>query len=165
LTQCTFCNHPDREEYERKIVTKKLSMSAVAVKLNCNKSSVSRHMRNCFQKKVAQWVKPEAEKEETLNVINELVRSHKELLSLYQAARQDRDIDAAIRALAEERKHLELTAKLTGQLNEAPQVNFLLNPEFVRLKQILIETLEPFPDARLKLSERLTEIANDGDGD
>jgi hypothetical protein len=60
VTQCTFCNHPEREEIERKIASRELTMSAAADRLSCNKSSVSRHMRNCFPKKVAEWVKPEA---------------------------------------------------------------------------------------------------------
>ena len=88
-------------------------MSEAARLMNSNRATVSRHMRNCFPKKVAEWVKPEAAKEGTLNVINELVRSHKELLSLYQEAREDSNIDAAIRALGEARKHIELFAKLT----------------------------------------------------
>ncbi len=140
-------------------------MSEAARMMNCNKSSVSRHMRNCFPKKVAEWVKPEATKEETLNVINELVSAHKDLLSLYQEAREERDIDAAIRALAEKRKHLELVAKLTGQLNEPQtQIDILMNPELVRLEQMIIETVDP--ETRVKFSERLMKMdKDDGDSD
>jgi len=161
VSQCKVCNHPDREEFERKIASKELSMSKIAVEIGCNKSSISRHMRHCFPKKVATWVTPEATKEETLNVVNELVRSHKNLLELYEEARAIGNIDAAIRALGEERRHLELVAKLTGQLNESPQINLLMNPEFMKLKQIIVKQLAPFPEARLALSDALDTIAED----
>jgi hypothetical protein len=116
MTRCKVCTHPDRDEYERKIVTKELTMSAAAELMNCNKSAVSRHMSNCFPKKVAEWVKPEATKEETLNVINELVCSYKDLLDVYRAAMNRAEVSAAARVLGERRKHLEFIAKLTGQL-------------------------------------------------
>jgi hypothetical protein len=119
MTRCKVCTHPARGEYERKIAAKELSMSAAAEKIGCNKSSVSRHMRSCFPKKVAEWVKPEATKEETLNVIDELACSYKDLLELYEPYRRVRSPDmvsVAVRLFGERRKHLEFIAKLTGQL-------------------------------------------------
>lgn len=90
-------------------------MSAAAQLMNCNKSAVSRHISNCFPKKVAEWAKPEASKEETLNVIDELMRSYNDLLEYCEFGCRLRTQDA-IRAVAEKRKHLEFIAKLTGQL-------------------------------------------------
>jgi len=162
MTRCGFCMHPKREEYERKIVSKELSMSRVAQLMNCNKSSVSRHMSNCFPKKIAEWVKPEATKEEALNVIKELVCSHRDLLDLYEEARATGNIDAAIRALGEERKHLEIVAKLTGQLQERSSVSIFLSPEYLELKQVINATLAPFPEVRQKLAEAFSKVANDG---
>jgi hypothetical protein len=118
MTRCKVCTHPDRDEYERKISTKELSMSAAAELIHCNRSAVSRHMSNCFLKKVAEWVKPEATKEETLNVIDELVCSYKDLLELYEPYRRVRSPDmvsVAARVIGERQKHLEFIAKLTGQ--------------------------------------------------
>jgi hypothetical protein len=116
MTRCKVCTHPDKEDYERKIVTKELTMSAAAELMNCDKSAVSRHMSNCFPKKVAEWVKPEASKEETLNVINELAASYKELLDLSRGARNQANMSAAARIMGERRKHLQFIAKLTGQM-------------------------------------------------
>ena len=102
-------------------------------------------MSNCVPKKIAEWVKPEAAKEETLNVVNALVESRERVLSIYDEARQTGDMRAVIQALQCEVSQLTLMGKLTGQLSDAPQVNFLLNPEFVKLKQILIKTLDRIP--------------------
>ena len=120
MTRCKMCTHPDKDDYERKIATKALSMTEAAEFMHCNKSTVSRHMNNCFPKKVAEWAKPEATKEETINVINELAASYKELLELYEpyrwGVRRPDEVSVAARILGERRKHLEFIAKLTGQL-------------------------------------------------
>lgn len=70
----------------------------------------------------------------------------------------------ALKALEVEIKQFELTAKLTGQLNEAPQVNFLLSPEYMELKQVIIKALEPYPEARQEAARALRE-AKDEDSD
>jgi len=136
-------------------------MSKAAQQMNSNKATVSRHMRNCFPKKVTEWVKPEATKEETINVINELVRSHKDLLELYEEAKASGNIAAAIRALGEERRHLEFVSKLTGQSSEVPHVSLIANPEFVKLQQIIVTELAPFPAAREALAEGLRAFLED----
>lgn len=140
-------------------------MSRAAQLMHSNKATISRHMSQCFPKKIAEWVKPEAAKEETLNVVNQLIDSHRTTLEILQDSLNEGDRRTALKALEVELRQLELNAKITGQLNDSPQVNFLLNPEFVKLKQILIKSLEPYPEARLKLSEELMEIMNDGEGD
>jgi len=159
MTRCSFCRHAQRAEYERKIISKELTMSEAAQLMNSNKATVSRHMRNCFPKKVAEWIRPEATKQETINVVSELIRSHVDLLTLYEEARAKEDTHAAIKALEAERRHLELVAKLTGQLNDPAQmkVSFLLSPEYLELKQTVIRILEPYPEVRREVSNALVE--------
>ena len=43
---------------------------------------------------------------------------------------------------------LELIAKLLGELDERPQINVLLTPEWARVRGVLVEALAPFPEAR-----------------
>lgn len=87
------------DEYERKIVTKELTMSAIAELMNCNKSTVSCHMSICFPKKVAEWVKPQAAKEGTLNAVDELIRSYKDVVELcesYRGVRSPNTVSVAV---------------------------------------------------------------------
>ncbi len=163
MTQCTFCNYRDAALLEEQIATKRITQVHAAKIVGCNKSTVSRHMRNCVPKKIAEFVKPEPAKEEALNVVNALTASHAKTLEILNDSLAEGERKTALIALQTEIKQLELTAKLTGQLNESSQVNILMQPEFMKLKQIIIKTLEPYPDARLKLSEALTEIASDSD--
>lgn len=135
-------------------------MSKAAQLMNSNKATVSRHMNNCVPARIRETMKPEPINVEGLNVVNALTTSHAKTLEILNDSLAEGDRKTALLALNTEIKQLELNAKLTGQLNESPQVNILMQPEFVKLKQIIIKTLEPYPDARLKLSEALTDIAN-----
>jgi hypothetical protein len=137
-------------------------MSAAAKIVGCDKASVSRHMKKCCAAKVTKAADAAA-RTEGLNIINQLSESHHTTLRILDDALANGDRRTALKALEVELRQLELSAKLTTQLPEAPQVNMLFNREFVRLKQVLVKTLEPYPDARQKVSEALTEIANDDD--
>ncbi|MEI7827659.1 MAG: hypothetical protein WCI87_07705 [Euryarchaeota archaeon] len=164
---CKLCKHPDRVTIERDLAAKRITQRQAAKLAGCNHASVNRHIANHLTAKVAKAAE-KAEISEGLNVAKQLLTAHADVRSIFDSALargDDRGDRTALKALEVELKQLEFNAKLTGQLNDAPQVNFLLNPEFVKLKQILIKTLEPFPDARLKLSEALTEIANDDAAD
>ena len=162
MTSCKLCNHPERAAVERKIAAKNLSMSAAAQIVGCDKASVSRHIKKCCAAKIAKAADATAQAE-GLNIINQLTESHQTTLQILQDALEDGDRRFALKALEVELRQLELSAKLNSQLSDAPQVNVLLNREFVRLKQVLVKTLEPYPDARLKVSEALTEMADDDD--
>lgn len=163
MPKCKLCTNPQREDIERRLAARELTQVQAAAIIKSTPSAISRHMRNCFPKKVAEWVKPEATKEETLNVVNELTRSHKNLLELYEAARDQGNIDTAIRALESQRRHLELVAKLTGQLNqnEAQEFNFLMSQEYWQVVGIINTTLAPYPDLREKLSDALSKAGNE----
>jgi hypothetical protein len=157
VTQCKFCNYRDAAILEGQIATKQITQVQASTIIGCNKSTVSRHMSNCVPKKIAECMRPAPAKEETLNVVDVLTTSHSKTLKILDDSLAEGDRKTALMALQTEIRQLTLNAKLTGQLNEAPQVRLLMHPEFVKLKQILIKTLEPFPDARLKLSEALTD--------
>jgi hypothetical protein len=108
MTQCKVCTHPDRDEYERKITTKELSMSAAAEAIGCNKSTVSRHMRGCLKALDVERVNPE------IDVAAELACTYSDVVDMCEWACRLKTQDAA-RLLAERRKWLELIAKLDGQ--------------------------------------------------
>jgi hypothetical protein len=162
MPSCKLCNYPERAAIEQKIASRQLSMTKAAKIVDCNKASVSRHMSRCVAAKVAKTANS-IESREALNVIDALTESHDRVLDIFNDALDDGDRRSALGALDTEVRQLILVAKVTGQLNEAPQLNILMNPEFMKLKSVIIKTLEPYPEARLKLSERLEEILDDGD--
>lgn len=56
---------------------------------------------------------------------------------------------------------MELLAKLTGELDERPQVNVLnvsASPEWLGIQSSMLEALAPYPEARTAVAGALTDL-------
>jgi len=157
MNKCKLCSYSNRLSIEKAVATHKLSYTAAGDKVGCSKSAIQRHMKNHVSEKV-QKAANSIEAAEGLDVLKQVIDSHKIVWNIIAQSYQDGDLKTALAACDTETRQLKLAALVSGQLNEAPQVNVLLNPEFVQLKQLIIKTLAPYPDARLKLSKVLTEF-------
>jgi hypothetical protein len=80
-----------------------------------------------------------------------------EVQAIYDAARRSRNIDQALKALGKLLAALELLAKITGELDERPQVtiNLMQTKEYIELRAVILEVLQPYPEVRRRLSNRL----------
>ena len=52
----------------------------------------------------------------------------------------------------------QLLAKLLGQLDERPQINVLLAPEWLQVRSTLLMVLAPYPEARLAVAGALATL-------
>lgn len=71
----------------------------------------------------------------------------------------------------ERKAQLKVKAKLTDELNEAPQVNFVQLPEYMELIQVIMRVLGPHPKLREEAAQALLEadaahkeVGDDGNG-
>jgi hypothetical protein len=156
--RCKVCLHPKRALIERQIVARQLTKTKAAEIVGCHNSTVSRHMSFCVAPHIAEIAQQKAREKQGINVIEQLERSLQTTQYILEDALNKGQGRVALKALEVEIKQLELTAKLTGQLHEAPQVNFLLSSEYVQLKQVIIKALEPFPEARQRAARALCEV-------
>ena len=82
---------------------------------------------------------------------------------LLASAEQAGDIRTALLAIREARGCLELLAKLLGELDERPQVNLLISPEWATVRAVLLAALGPYPEARAAVARQLAGLeAGDG---
>ena len=73
---------------------------------------------------------------------------------LYREAVKSKDLLNAGRALKELREIVGLYAKITGELNTQAQIvhqHVHINPEWVALRQTMLNALAPYPEARAAL--------------
>jgi len=68
-------------------------------------------------------------------------------LGILEEAQKAGDLKTALLGIREARGCLELCMKAEGQIDKQPQVNILLNPEWIELKAVIIAALRPYPDA------------------
>ena len=77
-------------------------------------------------------------------------------LGILRDARQVGDHDLALRAIDRVQRQIELQAKLIGELDDRPQVNLLVAPQWLELRVQILVALQPYPEARLAVAEALS---------
>ncbi len=82
-------------------------------------------------------------------------------LTILGQAERAGELKTALGAIREARSNLELLAKLLGELDERPQINLNISPEWLELRTILITALEAHPEALGAVVGAL-EAAEDG---
>lgn len=69
-------------------------------------------------------------------------------LTILDKAEDAGELRTALGAIREVRGNLELLAKLLGELDEKPQINILLSPEWLELRAVIVSALAYYPQAR-----------------
>lgn len=152
--RCTVCDHAKRDEIDRALVADRASDRAIASKYGLTRSSVQRHGEKHLPERLAQAV----EKREGLTA-DSLVKRLEELSALargiLEANYEDGRVQvAAVRELA---RHLELEAKILGQLKDRVEVDIKVTVEWQRYRAIVLLALQPFPEAAEAVAAQLEE--------
>ncbi len=63
-----------------------------------------------------------------------------------------------LKAAAQLTTQVQLLAKLLGQLDERPQVNVLMAPEWLQVRAVLLTALAPYADARTAVAAALASL-------
>ena len=154
---CTVCTHPNRSDIERALVeggvirriSKTYGVSDAALRRHRT------HMGEAFRKAVE--AREEAHGGSVLSRLRELNHRAREILEEAQREGNRRDALAAIREL---RGLLELEAELLGEIGRGTTVAISLveSPEWHQLRDILISTLEAFPDAKQAVANAIRRV-------
>jgi hypothetical protein len=143
---CNVCSHPDREAIDEALVGG-IAFPALVAEYRVSKDSLSRHKANHLPAKLvmAQAAVEVAEADDLLAQVRDL---QARTLAILEAAEETSQHRTALAAIREARSNLELLAKLLGELDERPQINVLISPEWLELRAVIVGALEPHPDAR-----------------
>jgi len=82
---------------------------------------------------------------DTLTEVRELKVRAMDILAQAQDAG---DLKTALVGIREARGCLELCLKAEGQIDKQPQINILINPQWLELRTTIIKALEPYHDAK-----------------
>jgi hypothetical protein len=100
-------------------------------------------------------------KSESEGLLAALVTMRARLAQHARACTDAGDMKGAIRAEQVTLANLETVAKSVGQLisrSEVVQKSYLITPDYLRVRQILIEELRPFPEIASRVAERIAAI-------
>lgn len=155
---CTVCSHPERETMDRALV-EGVAFPALVAEYRVSKDALSRHKANHLPAKLVM-----AEKAGEVAGADDLLGRAQDLqartLAILEAAESTQQHRTALSAIREARGNLELLAKLVGQLDDRPQVNITLSPQWLELRAVIVGALAPYQQARADVLRAIQEASN-----
>jgi hypothetical protein len=159
---CTVCKHPDRETIDALLVGGE-PYRDIAQQFGVSFYAVHRHKSHLNGALLrAKEAKEVAHADSLLEQVKSL---QSKALSILAQAEKTGNLKTALLAIREARGCLELLGKLAGELQSAPVVNILVSPEWIQVRTLILEALEPFPDARLRVAGALRRLADESYGE
>jgi hypothetical protein len=157
---CDTCRSPDRDAIDRALVAGE-PIRRIAARYPLSASSVGRHRAHISPAIVRAALKREEQEERrAASLLDRVENLYDEAREVLETAKANEQGAISINAIRELRSTLELIGRLTGEINERPQVvtNVLIAPEWLAVRTMLLDVLAPFPEARAALSSRLREL-------
>ncbi len=149
---CTICSHLQRAAIDAALISGE-PYRVISRRFAASADAVFRHKEHIVPTLAKAQDAAEAVQGDTL--LARLATLNRETSAILKEAREANDNELALKAIARAEKQLELEAKLLGELNNNPQINILITPEWLTVRSALLSALMPFPEARQAVVRRL----------
>lgn len=158
---CTICTHPERQTIDESLVSR-VPYRDIAKRHDVTLSALSRHMDGHVSPALAA-IQAEKEQQGAETAFDMFVELRDEARSILDAAKEDGKPTIALNAIARLESIVVMMAKITGELNERPQVmvNLFESPEMRQLIRIVQEVCTAHPELRAEIARRLAEASGD----
>ena len=162
--RCTVCLHPKRTKVDKALVANRTYRS-IADEYGLSEAALKRHKKTHLPARLAKAhqaaEKTEAtrlvnhrreleaeDNREALDIIQQLRAVNAACLEVLKRARADGQDSTLLRAVDRIHRQIEIQARLLGQIQDGQTVNVLVMPEWHELRQLIIDALRPYPEAR-----------------
>ena len=159
--RCTICSHPERTAIDAALVADADPLRTLAERYGVSHTALFRHKETHLLESLtqAQAAAQVAQADDLLSQVQDLQRR---TLKILKTAEETKALGLALGAIREARNNLELLAKLEGKLREQQTVNILIAPQWLELRTVILGALVDYPEARLALAQRLSEVQHAG---
>jgi len=156
--RCLACGLPaDQQEELNKDLRRGVPLHRLSKRWHINRESLRSHKTNHISPALVVL-----REERILNGMRKVSdRIEEELVThtaaILDAARRSRNMPMGLKAIHEQRANYELLAKITGELDETPQVtvNLQQSQEWFQLRTVIYQVLDQYPEAKKRLADRL----------
>lgn len=159
---CTVCSHDQRGAIEQEIAAT-TSAQKISALFRVSPDAVQRHKAEHLPKTLTDARKADDD-ERALDVVKQLRVINGVSLQILNEARQGKDPQTALKAVDRIHRQIELQAKLLGQLDDRPQMNVVVSPEWAAIRATVLVALRPYPEARVAVVERLAALDTPASG-
>jgi hypothetical protein len=150
---CTVCAHQERHSIDKALVAG-TALRDIAGQFQLSKSAVERHHAEHLPAALVEAAGAEATRQ-ALDVLQQLKHINAAALTVLRDARAAGDGDLMLKAIDRVHKQVELQAKLLGDLDDRPQINVLVTPEWQQVRAQILAALDPYPEARFAVAGAL----------
>ncbi|MGI8497597.1 MAG: hypothetical protein ACR2OG_08470 [Gemmatimonadaceae bacterium] len=149
-----MCDHPKRNEIDRRLVDRSQPFRYVSLSHRLSLSAVYRHFAEHLPAALvkASGAKEIARGDALLQKVQTLLEAAEEILV---ATKKTEDYKTALGAIRESRETMALLARLLGELAPDVSVSVAVGAEWLALRAVLLAALDPYPVARLAVVEAL----------
>jgi transposase-like protein len=158
--RCTVCDHRERHGIDEALVTG-APYRSVAKRFGLSESAVYRHKAEHLPAHLlkAREVEEVAQADDLLEQVRNL---QTRALDILERAEKTGNLRTALAAISQARGNLELLGKLAGELDERPQVNLNVSPQWLELRAVIVGALEPHPAAHRAVLRALESVGSSG---
>jgi len=147
---CTICVRPDREQIDKDLVGGVPLRTIAKARKGITAGSLSRHRQRHVSPALAALVAAEVADDHSRSLVEILAGHLSTVDRLLRTAEAQGSLQTALQAVREARGLIELTARMTGELDERPQtlvVNMRSTPQFRETRKIIMSALVKHPAA------------------
>jgi len=154
---CTTCTHEEHKAIDKALAEGKPTLR-IAAKYGIPESTLRLHKRNHLPKRLARAAEKADLADATLTFQTARKLMNESLEILHECKTTGR-FDTAVRAITACARATELMARLEGEIEGGGTVvNVLVNPQWVSIRQVVIESLRPFPQAAAAVGVALSQL-------
>lgn len=156
---CKVCTHIERPEIDRQLASGDTNRG-IGEKYGIGKDSVRRHR----ERHLAPALKSVSTRRETQGAVRASDRAedlYQKASRILETAEEAGQGALALSAIKELRATVELLAKLSGELDDRPQVNIVnvqSSPEWLAIQAQMMQALTSYPDARIAVAGALEQM-------
>lgn len=154
--KCVVCEHEKINEINEALLAGETYRN-IAKRFSVSISSLSRHKNQHIPKAMTKAQEAQ-EVAQADNLLEQVQSLQSRALSILAKAEAAGDLRTALQGIREARSCLELLAKLQGELQQEGTVNITLAPEWLELRTVILQSLEPWPEARLAIAQAVKEV-------
>lgn len=155
--RCSVCTHPACAAVDEALAAG-TALAALSRTYGLSSDALARHKARHLPTTMAQATQA-AEVLRADDLLQQARDLQSKALSILDQAEEAGDLRTAVAANREARGCLELLARLLGEIDNRPQVNLFVSPQWTSALQVVMVALQPYPDARIAVADRLAELA------
>jgi hypothetical protein len=157
---CTICSHQSRYDIDSVLVDRSLSYRDIAGQFRVSKTAVGRHVSEGHISALIALAADAERATQADTLLDRIEALQSRTLAILEATEETGEHRTAVAAIREARGNLELIGEITKELDRSPTLNLHLNAEWIELRTVIIQALEPHPEARQSFLKALASVSN-----